>query len=396
MYTYGVTDQLTAGADVFTYNTARQTMSATVAGVAPVFAYDGNGNRSSVTTGGVVTSEVWDTQGGLPSLVAQRDAAGVVSRRYTYVGSSPVKFEEGATLGYYLTDGLGSVSNMTTTTGAVGATYRYGPYGTARAATSVLPAFASNPMRYTGQQLDPTGNYNLRARHYNPGRGAFTQTDPLNCGAGCAAESAYAYVGNRPTVMVDPSGERGVGVGLGGERLVPENPVGDPAPDQLALVLAASGTKLPAKGCLPGDDVGVFYDGASASFGRRKVLKKVFLCGGVQKSKGSYGLAHINAQGHFGGKLGTSPYAQWQVATTIDEGAPGDYKGGGLVTNWSLPFACKTQSKKKVTIHYIWDVTVSADQGDRIITAFIAKDDQLDKADPERMKAACRNGGKRP
>ena len=49
-----------------------------------------------------------------------------------------------------------------------------------------------------------------------------------------------------------------------------------------------------------------------------------------------------------------------------------------------------------MTVHYIWDVTVSADQGDRIITAFIAKDDQLDKADPERMQEACGDGGRRP
>ena len=86
--------------------------------------------------------------------------------------------------------------------------------------------------------------------------------------------------------------------------------------------------------------MGVFFDGKSGFLGRRKVLKTVYLCGGVQKSKGAYGLAHINAQGHFGGKLGTSPYAQEQVARTIDEGAHGDYNGGGLVTNWNLPFTC--------------------------------------------------------
>jgi hypothetical protein len=34
----------------------------------------------------------------------------------------------------------------------------------------------------------------------------FTQTDPLNCGAGCSAESAYVYVGSNPSVYVDPSG----------------------------------------------------------------------------------------------------------------------------------------------------------------------------------------------
>jgi RHS repeat-associated protein len=207
-------DQLTAGADTFTYNTARQTTSATVAGVSTAFTYDGSGNRATVTAAGAVTTEVWDTMGGLPTLVAQRNAAGVVQRRYTYMGSSPIKYEEGATVGYYQTDGLGSVSTITTATGTVGATYRYNPYGTSRPATSVLPAFASNPMRYTGQQLDPTGNYNLRARHYNPGRGAFTQTDPAPYGAGHAFEASYVYGGARPTVMVDPSGRRFSGAGF--------------------------------------------------------------------------------------------------------------------------------------------------------------------------------------
>jgi hypothetical protein len=47
-----------------------------------------------------------------------------------------------------------------------------------------------------------------------------TQTDPLNCGAGCAAESAYAYVGNNPAVYVDPTGMRRSGVQTMGTNVV--------------------------------------------------------------------------------------------------------------------------------------------------------------------------------
>jgi RHS repeat-associated protein len=211
-------DQLTAGADTFTYNTARQTTGVTVGGVATTYAYDGNGNRATVTTGGVVTGEVWDTMGGLPTLVAQRNTAGVVQRKYTYVGATPLRYEDtvAGTAGYYQTDEIGSVSNITTATGAIGATYRYNPYGTTRTATSVIPGYAANPMRYTGQQQDPTGNYNLRARQYNPGRGAFTQTDPMPMGAGSSFESSYVYSGARPTVMVDPSGMRFLGANQAG------------------------------------------------------------------------------------------------------------------------------------------------------------------------------------
>jgi hypothetical protein len=38
----------------------------------------------------------------------------------------------------------------------------------------------------------------------------FTQTDPMPYGPGSAFESAYVYASNRPTVMVDPSGLRGM------------------------------------------------------------------------------------------------------------------------------------------------------------------------------------------
>jgi hypothetical protein len=55
----------------------------------------------------------------------------------------------------------------------------------------------------------------------------FTQTDPRPLGAGNAYEASYVYGGNRPTVTVDPSGERGeVGGGGGGvETLAVISPV---------------------------------------------------------------------------------------------------------------------------------------------------------------------------
>ncbi len=216
-FTYNANgDQLSAGVDTFTYNTARQTTSASVGGVTTQFAYDGNGNRHSVTTGGVVTQEVWDSVDGLGTLVAERTSTGTVKRRYTYAGSMPVKFEDpvASTVGYYQTDAIGTVSNLTTSAGTVGATYRYNPYGTNRTATSVLPAYSANPLRYTGQQLDLTGNYNLRARHYNANRGGFTQTDPMPYGAGSNFETTYAYGRNNPALYTDPTGLRSCNTSL--------------------------------------------------------------------------------------------------------------------------------------------------------------------------------------
>jgi RHS repeat-associated protein len=206
-------DQLTAGANTFSYNTARQTVAANVGGVLSAYSYDGDGNRSGVVSSTGTVAEVWDTNSALPMLVAERDGGGVTLRRYSYVGSMPLRYDNvaGGQVGYYLTDGLGSVTNMTSTGGASPVTYRYGPYGGLRPGSIVGPGWADQPLRFTGQQLDTSGNYHLRARAYNPATGRFTQVDPLP-----SMGSAYPYANNNPMMFVDPSGKRGkCNTGLG-------------------------------------------------------------------------------------------------------------------------------------------------------------------------------------
>jgi hypothetical protein len=221
---------------------------------------------------------------------------------------------------------------------------------------------------------------------------SFTQTDPLQATVGQAYPSTYTYANNNPNLYTDPSGLRAVHEeGEGAPRT--ENPVGDSAPAQLAQILSASGVQLPPKGCLPGDEIGLFYDTKSGPFFTRKTVRKVHLCGGIQKSKGSYGLAHINFKGHFGKKLATSAYAQELVASAIEDGAHGQYKGGGEDTgntNYYLPFACRSIDFRRVV--FIFDVTVGVQPSDRIQTAYIAKNDFLDHLDPELIQRSCRKG----
>jgi len=64
------------------------------------------------------------------------------------------------------------------------------------------------PFQYTGEPRDSeTGLVYLRARSYDPTVGRFMQADPLRKSApGVGGWNRYAYVGNNPIRLTDPSG----------------------------------------------------------------------------------------------------------------------------------------------------------------------------------------------
>jgi RHS repeat-associated protein len=75
-------------------------------------------------------------------------------------------------------------------------TYRYDAFGAIRSHTGGSP----NEWLLTGEQLDPTGLYYLRARYYDPATGRFLTQDPLG------SLQPYAYAANNPLRWVDPWG----------------------------------------------------------------------------------------------------------------------------------------------------------------------------------------------
>jgi RHS repeat-associated protein len=150
-----------------------------------------------------VTRFLWDVNHGLPQLALERDGNDSPLRSYTY-GARRISQTAGPGTSYYHYDVLGSVANLTSSTGATQWAYSYEPFGTSRIETS--NDGPTNFMKFTGEYLDPTALYHLRARQYDPTLGRFNRPDPRALGEGEAGASAYAYVANRPGVMIDPSG----------------------------------------------------------------------------------------------------------------------------------------------------------------------------------------------
>ncbi len=78
--------------------------------------------------------------------------------------------------------------------------YTYGAFG----ATSGSGEASDNVSQFTGRENDGTGLYYYRARYYSPRLQRFVSEDPIGFAAGDT--NLYAYVGNAPTLWVDPLG----------------------------------------------------------------------------------------------------------------------------------------------------------------------------------------------
>jgi RHS repeat-associated protein len=103
---------------------------------------------------------------------------------------------------WYMTDMLGSVRQVVSTSGSVLDAITYDPYGNLHTQTN---STYQTRFGFAGGALDGlTGDYQFWARDYNPADGRFLSQDPMGFGAGDA--DVYRYVFNSPVAEVDPSG----------------------------------------------------------------------------------------------------------------------------------------------------------------------------------------------
>lgn len=197
-------NQLSAGSRTFVYDLANRLKTTTLAPTTTSYTYDGLGKRLQASTGTQAsqkTNFLWDVNRGLPDVVLERDGNNAALRQYVY-GHNRIRQTVG-TASYYLYDGLGSVANTASANGSVQRTWSYEPFGPIRTQSGSGPA---NLWQFTGEYLDPTSLYHLRARQYDAAAGRFLSADPVSPSTAVPYVSTYAYVGNSPTTLVDPTG----------------------------------------------------------------------------------------------------------------------------------------------------------------------------------------------
>ena len=201
-------NEVSAGSGTFAYDLANRVRSTTQGGTITTYAYDGDGVRLRASTGSQAsrtTDFVWDVNGGLPQIASERDGNGKLLRRYVY-GVHRISQTAGNSTSYFAYDGLGSVANLVSSTGGTQWTWSYEPFG------------SSGPRRRPGQPARDL--HALRRRVPRPDRALPPAREAVRPGGGtlpaagsCRAVSnesvisGYAYAADRPTVMVDPSGE---------------------------------------------------------------------------------------------------------------------------------------------------------------------------------------------
>jgi RHS repeat-associated protein len=179
---------LNDGVAAYTWNARNQLITR----ASTSFQYDSVGRRTLNAAGNNLLYEGWNAGQELSGTtpVANRILGGIdefFSRADSSGGYSPI------------TDALGTVLALTTSSGNISTQYSYDPYGNATSNGGT----STNVSQYTGRDNDGNGPYFYRARYYDPQIGRFLSEDPFGFRGGI---NLYRYAADSPTRFSDPFG----------------------------------------------------------------------------------------------------------------------------------------------------------------------------------------------
>jgi RHS repeat-associated protein len=196
-YTYDYRDRLTGVLE-------KSSLGAVLAQA--TYTYDALDRRigfSDFAAGGS-TAQTWTVYDGQEPY-ADFGSSGGLLERYLYgpaVDAILARTSSGGTTAWYLTDHLGTVRDVASTSGTNIDHVAYDSYGNLLSESN--PA-SGDRFKYTGREFDSAiGQYYDRARYYDSVTGRFSGRDPLGFGGGDS--NTYRYVHNGPIDSTDPSG----------------------------------------------------------------------------------------------------------------------------------------------------------------------------------------------
>lgn len=195
--------------NTITYDATNHPIAATQGTSKDTFVNDDAGNRVATSVNGTLArTDVWDVNNPLPQLATETGAGGALIGDY-HADPLGLPQSEHTTAGafYDSHDALGSVTDLTDSTGADQYQNSYDPYGIET--TAGTSATAPHQMYgFGGQLLDEAlaGKQDLRAREYDPTTGRFTSNDPIQLRIDDPYVAAYVYGEDAPTYHTDPSG----------------------------------------------------------------------------------------------------------------------------------------------------------------------------------------------
>jgi RHS repeat-associated protein len=220
---YDRAGNLVRGADgtVYTYNALNQVVAETRDGSTTTTAYWADGSRRSLAQGTFGTADFASTEyywDGGELLSEAHVKQGASSGMATHLLGSDrqartvLKLTDSPKTAYLVADRHRSTTHLTDDAGHVSGAYTYSDYGVATqysgdgaiVTDGQVGDASRNPIQYSGQVTDPSGDQYLRTRMYDSDTALFRSEDPE------PLFNRFSYADLNPVMMVDPSGRTAI------------------------------------------------------------------------------------------------------------------------------------------------------------------------------------------